>query len=172
MTTRRAFLGTLAGGILAASRTAEAQPAGKVYRVGVVLQGGPYYAAVDGLRAGLKDLGFEEGKQYILHIRDVKSDLAAVGEMARNLEQEKVDLIYAVGTSVSLAVQRATTAVPVVFFAGMDAADAGLVKSLAKPGGRLTGVQMRTSDVVAKRLEILKEMVPKDRKSTRLNSSH
>ena len=161
---RRAFLGTAAGGLLAAPLGAQAQPAAKVYRVGVVLQGGPYYAVVDGLRAGLKELGFEEGKQYILHIRDVKGDLAAVAQTARSLEQEKVDLIYGVTTSVTLAVQRATTAVPIVFYAGRDAVDAGLVKSLARPGGRLTGVQSRAGDLIPKRLEVLKEMLPKLRR--------
>ena len=161
---RRAFLGTAAGGLLAGARTAQAQPVAKVYRVGVVLVGGPYSAAVDGLRAGLKELGFEEGKQYSLQVRDLKGNLGAVGETARNLELEKVDLIFAVTTSVSIAVERATTTVPVVFFAGRDAVEVGLVKSLAKPGGRLTGVQSRTTDLIAKRLEILKEMVPKARR--------
>ena len=164
MTTRRVFLGTLASGLLAVPVTAEAQPAPRVYRIGVVLQGGPYFAAVDGLRAGLKELGFEEGKQYTMYIRDVKGDLKAAAETAKKFEQEKVDLIYSVTTGVSLSVQRATTTVPVVFFAGRDAVGAGLVKSLAKPGGRLTGVEMRTEDLVAKRLEILKEMVPKTRR--------
>ena len=161
MTTRRAFLATFAGGFLAAPRSAVAQPAAKVYRVGVVLQGGPYYAAVDGLRAGLKELGFEEGKQYILHIRDVKGDRNAVSETAKILEREKVDVIYSLNTSVSMAAQRATTTVPIVFYAGRDAVDAGLVKSLARPGGRLTGVQARTTDLTAKCLEILKDIVPK-----------
>jgi len=161
---RRAFIVTLTGSLLAVPLAAEAQPAAKVYRVGVVLEGGPYYAAIDGLKAGLKELGFDEGKQYLLHIRDVKGDLSAVGETARNLEQEKVDLIYALATSVSMAVQRATTTVPVVFYAGRDAVDAGLVKSLARPGGRLTGVQARTTDLTPKCLEILKEIVPKLRR--------
>ena len=68
----------------------EAQPAAKVYRVGVVLQGGPYHSAVDGLRDGLKGLGFEEATQYVLHVRDVKGDLTAVGDAARNLESNRV----------------------------------------------------------------------------------
>ena len=164
MIDRRAFLYGLTAGAFAGVGAAEAQPAAKVYRVGVVLQGGPYYAVVDGLRAGLKELGFEEGKQYILHIRDVKGDLKAVAETARNLEQEKVDLIFAITTSVTIATQRATTTVPIVFHAGRDAVEAGLVKSLAKPGGRLTGVQTRATDLVAKRLEIFKDMVPKLRR--------
>ena len=165
MIDRRTFVRGLALGILAAApRAVEAQPAAKVYRVGVVLQGGPVSAAIDGLRAGLKELGFEEGKQYLLLIRDLKRDVAAVAETAKNLEQEKVDLIFTLSTSVSIPAQRATTSVPIVFYPGRDPVAAGLVKSLAKPGGRLTGVQMRTEDLVAKRLEILKEIVPKLRR--------
>jgi putative ABC transport system substrate-binding protein len=157
---RRTFIGTLTGGLLAAPLAAGAQTAPKVYGVGVVLQGGPYHAAVDGLRDGLKELGFEEGTQYVLHLRDVKGDLTAVGEAARNLEREKVDLIYTVATGVSVSVQRATTKVPIVFYAGVDPVEVGLVKSLARPGGRITGVHSRQSDLIGKRLEILKEIVP------------
>ena len=166
MISRRAFLSTVAGGLLAAPLAAEGQQAGKVYRVGVVLEGGPYSAAIDGLRAGLKELGFEEGKQYVLHIRDMKGERTAIAETARNLEQEKVDLIYSVATSVSVAVQRATTSVPLVFYAGRDPVGAGLVKSLARPGGRLTGVYSRGTDsgFIGKRLEVLKECVPKLRR--------
>jgi putative ABC transport system substrate-binding protein len=160
---RRAFL-TGSIGLVAAPLVAEAQPVAKVYRVGVVLEGGPYYAALDGLRDGLKELGFEEGKQYLLDIRDVKGDLTAVSETARNLEQQKVDLIYAIATGVSVTVQRATTKVPIVFYAGVDPVEAGLVSSLAKPGGRLTGVHSRQADLIAKRVEILKEIAPKLRR--------
>jgi len=161
---RRAFLGAVTAGLLAAL-AAQAQQAGKVYRVGVVLEGGPYYAGMDGLRAGLKELGFEEGNQYVLHIRDVKGDLSAVAEAAKNLEQEKVDVIYAVATSVTLAVRRGAAKVPVVFHAGGDLVGSGLIKSLAIPGGRFTGVNTRAVDLGAKRLEILKEAVPKLRRA-------
>jgi ABC-type uncharacterized transport system substrate-binding protein len=157
---RRAFISGITGGLFALPLAAEAQPAAKVYGVGVVLQGGPYHAAVDGLRDGLKELGFEEGTQYVLHLRDVKGDLTAVGEAARNLEREKVDLIYAIATGVSVSVQRATTKVPIVFYAGADPVEVGLVKSLARPGGRITGVHSRQADLIGKRLEILKEIVP------------
>jgi len=157
---RRTFIGTLTGGLLAAPLAAEAQPAGKVYRVGVVLEGGPYYAAVDGLRVGLKELGFDEGTHYNLHIRDVEGNLTAVGETAKTLEREKVDLIYSVATGVSVAVQRATTKVPIVFYAGVDPVAVGLVKSLARPGDRITGVHSRQVDLIGKRLGILKEIVP------------
>jgi len=103
VTTRRAFIRTLAGGLLAAPLGAEAQQVGKRYRVGVVREGGPFYAMIDGLKGGLKELGLDEGAQYILHIRDVKGDPKALEETARALEQEKVDLIYSLATSVTHA---------------------------------------------------------------------
>jgi len=160
---RRAFLGTLAGGLLASPFAAEAQQA-RVYRVGVVLQGGPYLGAVDGLRMGLAELGLEEGKQLILHVRDGKGDLKAVEQAARDLEREKVDLIYAVTTSAALAVKRVTKTVPIVFYAGTDPVALDLVQSFPKPGGRLTGIYGRIADLTAKRLELLKEMVPRLRR--------
>ena len=163
MTTRRAFLGSLAGGLLASPLAAEAQQA-RVYRVGVVLYGGSYLGAVGGLRKGLEELGFVEGKQFILHVRDGEGDVKAVEEAAADLEREKVDLIYAVATSVTLAVKRATKTVPIVFYAGADPVTSGLVESFRKPGGRLTGTYGRLTDLTAKRLELLKEMVPRVRR--------
>ena len=140
--------------------SAEAQQA-KVPRVGVLLQGGPWYDAIDGLRHGLKQLGLEEGKQYVLDIRDAKGDMKAVEEAARNLEREKVKLIYAVATSVVTTAKQATTDTPIVFVAGTDPVAMGLVESFVKPGGRLTGVHLLVTDLTAKRLEILKEIFPK-----------
>jgi putative ABC transport system substrate-binding protein len=132
--------------------------------VGVILQGGPYFAAIDGLRAGLKELGLEEGKQFVLYVRDAKGDLKAVEAAAQSLEVERVDLIYSVGTSVTLAVKRATTNIPIVFYAGTDPVAGGLVASFPKPGGRFTGVHGQVTDLSAKRLELLKEMTPRMRR--------
>ena len=115
MITRREFLAAAGVLLCGAPLAASAQQPGKVYRIGVVLEGGQYLAEIDGLRDGLKELGFEEGKQYLLHIRDLKGDLAAVAEAARNFERERVDLIHTVTTSVSVEVQRATASVPIVF---------------------------------------------------------
>ena len=132
----------------------------RLYRVGVVLQGGPYSAAVDGLRDGLKDLGLEEGKQYVLHVHDAKGDQKAVEAAARSLEGRKVDLIYAVASSVAVVVKRVTKRVPIVFYAGTDPVASGLVESFRSPGERLTGVHSQFADLGAKRLELLKAMVP------------
>ena len=88
----------LAALVLTSAHLTEAQQA-KAYRVGVVLEGGSFYAMVDGFKDGLKGLGLEEGKDYVLEIRDLKGDRSAALETARSLEREKVDLIYAVNTS-------------------------------------------------------------------------
>ena len=156
-----AFL--LATILLAAVPLAEAGQA-KVYRVGVIFHGGEWNAVVDGLRDGLRELGLEEGKHFAMEIRDTKGDLKAVDEAARNLERDKVDLLYAVTSSVTIGARRATTDIPIVFLAGLDPVVSGLVDSFAKPGGRLTGVHFLVADLTAKRLEILKEILPKLRR--------
>jgi putative tryptophan/tyrosine transport system substrate-binding protein len=149
--------------LFALSFPAQAQQP-KVHRIGVLLPGDAWYEIIDGLRVGLKELGLEEGKQIVLEIRDTKGDLKAAEEAARNLEQEKVNLIYATRTSVTIAAKRATADIPIVFCAGSDPVVLGLVESFAKPGGRLTGVYEPGTDLTAKRLEILKEIVPKLRR--------
>src|SRR5262249_17607355 len=120
--------------------------------------------AVDGLRDGLRDLGLEDGKQLVLQVRDVKGDLRAVEAAARGLEAQNVDLIYSWSTSVSLAPVRGTKQVPVIFYAGTDPVAVGLVGNFRKPGGRVTGMHGWTTDLTAKRLAILQEMVPKLRR--------
>ena len=87
---------------LAPFRLAEAQPP-KIYRIGVILPGGPSYEAVSGLRDGLKELGLEEGKQFTLAIKDTQADTKVAEEAARNCEREKVNLIYALPSSVIAA---------------------------------------------------------------------
>ncbi len=129
--------------------------------MGIIHFSGHHHVVVDGLRQGLRELGLEEGKHIVLDIREIKGDLKAVEEAARDLERKKVDLIYTVTTSVTMAAKRATAQTPIVFFAGTDPVRAGLVEGFAKPGGRLTGVHGLSRDLTAKRLEVLKEMIPK-----------
>lgn len=130
------------------------------YRIGVIYEGGSYNATVEGLTDGLRELGLVPGKDVLLEIRDLQGNRAAAGETARSLEQAKVDLLCSVGTSVTIPTKGATKEVPIVFVIGADAAAAGLVESPARPGGRLTGVQSSSGELVAKRLEIMKEMLP------------
>jgi putative tryptophan/tyrosine transport system substrate-binding protein len=163
MTASRLVLGVaLMLGLLAAPYVAEGQTPGRVHRVGIIHASGHHHVVVvDGLRQGLPELGLEEGKHLVLDIRETKGDLKAVEEAARDLERGKVDLIYTVTTPVTIAARRATARTPIVFYVGADPVALGLVESAAKPGGRLTGVQGRSGDLAAKRLEILKEIVPR-----------
>jgi ABC-type uncharacterized transport system substrate-binding protein len=146
--------------LLITASPAQAQQA-KVPRIGVIMPGGPIGATIDGLRQGLADLSLQEGKHYTLTIKDTQGDAKAAEEAAKNFEQEKVPLIYAITSTVIEAAKGATTNVPIVFCIGSDPVTAKLVNSFAQPGGRLTGVHYLARDLTAKRLEILKEILPK-----------
>ena len=154
----------LALAVAGAPSLVDGQQVEGVSRVGIVLHGGPYFAALEGLREGLKALGLEEGKRVTLAVRDAKGDLKAAEAAAQALERERVSLIVSFATSVSLAVKRGTQQVPIIFVAGTDPVFAGLVEGIANPGGRLTGVHFLSSELTAKRLEILKELLPRLRR--------
>jgi putative tryptophan/tyrosine transport system substrate-binding protein len=157
---KRFVVSLLATLILASVYLAEArQP--KVYRIGALYPGGPLSTTFDGLRGGLRELGFAEGKHFTLAILDTKGDAKAAEEAARNFEREKFDLIYALTTPMVTPARAATTNIPIVFCVGTDPVAMGVVDSFVKPGGRLTGVQYLVTDLTAKRLEILKEILPK-----------
>jgi putative tryptophan/tyrosine transport system substrate-binding protein len=153
---RRKVLALLAGAV-AWPCVAQAQ---RPKRVGILLQGGPYYSGIEGLREGLKALGLEESRELAFIVRDARGDLTAVEAAARALERDGVDVIVAFATSVALAAQRATVDVPIVFSVSSDPVGVGLVESIPRPGGRLTGVHNINTDLTAKRLEIIAELVP------------
>jgi ABC-type uncharacterized transport system substrate-binding protein len=131
------------------------------YRIGIIFPGGPVSQMLDGLRAGLREMGIEDGKQITFSIVDTKGDAKIAEEAAKNFEREKVNLLYVVGSTVIVAAKQATTSVPIVFAVGSDPVALGLVKDFVKPGGRLTGVHYLVKDLTAKRMELLKEMLPK-----------
>jgi putative ABC transport system substrate-binding protein len=153
---RRAFI--LATGALAVGR-AGAQASAP--RIGAIIYSSENAPVIDGLRAGLKDLGAAEGRDFSLDVVDAGADTKAVEEAARRFERERVRLIYCTPTSAAIPVRRATGEVPVFFCVGTDPVAAGLVQGFAKPGGRLTGVHYLTTDLSAKRLELMKELLPK-----------
>jgi putative tryptophan/tyrosine transport system substrate-binding protein len=155
---RREFIALL-GGAAAWPRVARGQQM-RPKRIGVVLQGDPYYAGVEGLREGLKAAGLEDGRQIELVLRDAKGDAAAAAAAARELERDGVDVIVAFATTVARATKDATANVPIVFSAGSDPVAMGLVASMPKPGGRLTGVHFLSAELTAKRLGLLGELLP------------
>ncbi len=158
MINRRAFLGTL--GLLAAPRRAEAQQAPKVYRVGMLLAG-ERPAQVDALRQGLRELGYTEGENVVVEVRHANGRFERLPAIATELVRLKVDVIVATGSEGVQAAKNVTQTIPIVMTYVGDPVSRGFVASLAHPGGNITGVANAAGELDAKRLELLKEAVPR-----------
>ena len=139
---------------------AEAQQVAKVPRVGYLapnLDGNRH--ANEAFRQGLRDLGYIEGRNVVIEYRDDEGKIERLPGLAAELVALKVDVIVAGATPHALAAKHATRTLPIVFVAG-DPLSSGLVTSLARPSGNLTGLSVLSSDLVGKRLEHLKQVIP------------
>ncbi len=164
---RRAFIGTVTGGLLAAPLAVEAQPAGKVYRIGLLI---PAPAPAPGVMppivvpaflAGMRERGWLENQGFVLETRYAEGRLERLPELAAELVRVKVDVIVAMGTPATMAVKQATTTIPVVFGLVGDPVGSGVVPNLARPGGNVTGMSVYLPEVFGKALEILKQALPR-----------
>ena len=153
----------LAWGFLSVPLAADAQPAEKVYRIGVISNAGPASGTtlVGAFRRGLADLGWLEGKNIRIEYRWAEGDLGRHPRLAAELVALKVDVIVLAGTSAARAAVHATRTIPIVATVIGDPVAAGLVRSLAKPGGNLTGLAWQAGDLVTKQLQLLQETVPR-----------
>ena len=157
---RRQFISTLLGGAAAASPIVACADSGKIARIGYLSPDSPSPAATalfDAFCDGLRELGWVEGKNVTFEHRYAENRLERLPELAADLVRRKVDVIAAAGTLAPLAAQRATTTIPIVMTAAGDPLGSGLVASLARPGGNVTGMSLMAPDLGAKRLELLKE---------------
>ena len=142
--------------LVATPLAAAAQP-----RVGVLLFGTPATDAnFASFRAGLTDLGYVEGRNISLEVRGAEGKPERLPDLARELVGLKPNVIYALGGDVAPSIKAVTTTIPVVVTVSLDPVQAGLVGSLARPGGNITGVTLVSSDLAAKRLQFLKEAAP------------
>jgi len=159
MMDRRRFLLTSLVGALAAPLAAEAQPAAKVYRIGL-LSPTSQGLGVEGFREGLRALGYVEGRNIVVEHRSAEGRFDRLPELAAELVGIRVDVIVAVVTQASLAAKNATKTIPIVMLAVGDPVGAGLVTSLAQPGGNVTGTSFQNVEVAGKSLELLKNAIP------------
>ena len=159
---RRTFLAALATGLLAAPLAAVAQQAGKVWRIGYLDQGSAARSTLyaDGLRQGLRDLGWVEGRNIAVEVRFAEGKTDQLPALAAELVRLKVDLIVTSTTPAALAAKQATTTIPIVIGFAADPVGSGIVASLARPGGNITGWTHSGLELRAKYLEFLKEAVP------------
>lgn len=146
--------------LLAAPLTAWAQPVGKVVRIGILHSGSLPDANIEALRSGLRQRDCVEGRNLIIEYRAAEGKLERLPELATDLVRARVDVIVTSGTAAIRAAREGTATIPIVFTGGADPVGTGLVASLARPGGNVTGVTTINVELTPKRLELLKETIP------------
>jgi putative ABC transport system substrate-binding protein len=156
---RRKFIVLLGCSAIARPIAARGQEAGKVRRIGFLRVGSPPASFIDGFRQGLRELGLVEGQHFVIEYGLARSAAQMPGAAAE-LVRRRVDIIVASGTPSVLPARDAAGQTPVVFVATLDPVATGLVASLARPGRNITGMTSISGDVIAKRLQMIRELLP------------
>ena len=148
--------------LLALRVPAEAQQPARILRIGILIAGSASSnsARVEALRQRLRELGYVEGKNIVIEYRYAEGKLERLPDLAADLDRLKVDVIVTAGPAI-LAAKKAIPTIPIVFGSASDPVGSGLVSSLARPGGNITGLSVMAPDLDGKRLELLKEAFPK-----------
>jgi putative ABC transport system substrate-binding protein len=148
--------------LLALSLPAQAQQPKKIAKIGYLVPGTPAVGAdlLEAFRQGLRELGYVEGKTFVLEVRYGEARAERLPELARELVGLKVDVIVAATDVATAAVKRETQTIPTVMANSTDPVGTGFVASLARPGGNVTGLSTMSPELSGKRLELLREVVP------------
>ena len=160
---RRAFLSIIGGGLLAAPLAAEAQPAGRGWRIGFLSLNSdiePYKRWHAAFREGLRKLGYVEGNNLVIQQRYAAGRLERLSTLAAELVNLNVDVLVAAPAGSAAFAKKVTSTIPIVFFGEPDPVGTALVASLARPGGNVTGLADAHADLVPKRLELLRQVAP------------
>ena len=159
---RRDFIKFILGSAAAWPPPLRAQQAAKVYRIGYlgVTSHAEYTREIEALLKGLHQLGYEEGKNIAIHYQFAEGDYDRLPALAAELVTLKVDVLLTHSTPGARAARQATSTVPIVVMAAADLVSSGLVPSIARPGGNLTGLTFFFAEICAKRVELIKEAVP------------
>jgi len=152
---------TLSSLLFALCLPVSAQQGAKIPRIGLLRTGSSPDPLVDAFRQGLQELGYVEGKNIIIEYRWAEGRNERLPDLAADLVRLKVDVIAVGGNSGIRAAKKATTTIPIVMTSVGDPVSLGLVASLARPGGNITGLSQMSPDLTGKRLELLKEILPK-----------
>jgi putative ABC transport system substrate-binding protein len=159
---RREFIVTLGGATVAWPMAARAQQVGSIPKIGLLWPAAspPAPPRMEALRQGLHDTGLVEGRDFLIELRLASSGIQQLPELAAELVRMKVDVIHASGDLAPRAAQQATSTIPIVAISD-DILGAGLITSLSRPGGNTTGLTILSPELSAKRLEVLKDIIPK-----------
>ena len=164
MISRRQLLIALGASSLAAPYTSFAQPQGKVWRIGFLSDGEPKSSLVlqnlDAFKSGMRDLGYIEGKDYLIEQRFAENDIARLPALAAELIVLKIDLILTGGTPQALAAYNATHEIPILIAVVGNPVGVGLAASLRRPGGNVTGLTNLNAELYSKRLDLLRQILP------------
>jgi putative ABC transport system substrate-binding protein len=157
---RRAFIGGVGAGLIATPLALRAQQAGRIYRIGLLetVPAAQNATNLDALRKGLRDLGYVEGRNLVIEYRSAEGRAERFPDLASELVRLKVDLIVTRGTPAAMAAKDATETIPLLMATMGD--PRAIVTSFARPGGNITGVTTFSTELTAKRIELVKEMVP------------
>jgi putative ABC transport system substrate-binding protein len=161
---RRAFIASLAGGLLTAPLAAGAQPGRKVYQIGFLLHGsrGPREPLFQAFEQALREHGWVTGENLVIVYRYAEGKYDRLPALAAELVRLEPQVIVAVSTAAARATKDATSTIPIVMWGVSDPIGAGLIASFARPGGNVTGITITpTWEIMAKHLELLKEAVPR-----------
>lgn len=155
---RKTFILVVA--FLLAAVVAQAQQASRVHRIGVLMHDGAPPGLLEAFREGLHELGYVEGRNITIELRNAAGKNERLSELANELVRLKVDVILAVNTPSAQAAKKATTTIPIVITRVANPVEAGLVASLARPGGNVTGLGILPTGLAAKRIQFVREIVP------------
>jgi putative ABC transport system substrate-binding protein len=162
---RRGFFGAVAATMLVVPHGGIAQQAGRVYRIGFLgvasASASVTRRRIEAFRTGMRALGHVEGSDVIIDFRWAEGDADQLGELARDLIRLRVDVLVTQGSTATRVAKAATSTIPIVMAAVGDAVGAGLVASLARPGGNVTGSTFLGPQLYAKQVELLKEAIPR-----------
>jgi putative ABC transport system substrate-binding protein len=161
--TKNIVTGVVVVGLLTCGGVVTAQQPAKIWKIGALVSSSQAVNAPrdEALRQGLRDLGYEEGKNIVMEYRYAEGKMDRLPQLARDLVEQKVDVIVVGGTRVALAAKKATSTIPIVVAGAGDLVEAGLIKSFMYPGGNVTGVARMSADFFGARLKLIKEALPR-----------